>query len=286
MRKLAMLFAIMFIALPFSGCDKQSTQDKDESRLTVAVTILPQKAFVQAVGGDLVDIIAIVPAGGSPENYEPTARQLEQFAEADIYFTIGVPAEQAKILPELEGTVVVRLEEKAAEVYEYRFFEGDSRDPHSWLSVKRAIIMVETIAEELGILDPENKQAYSENAAEYVGSLREADEYAEQLFASVDDGVFLVYHPAFGYFADDYGLTMYSLEEEGKEASPQDLQDMIDFAREKDIKVLFTQPESGATQPTVFADEVGGRVVTLDPLSEDYISNFKYIAEQIAEAIK
>lgn len=288
--RLTSLLLILFLSIPFIyGCKKDDTEsDNGEKKLTVAVTILPQRAFVKAVCGELVNIITIVPPGGSPETYEPTAKQLEEFTDADIYFAIGVPLEQAKMIPRAGDTVVVKLDEKVASVYKDREFEEDERDPHNWLSPKRAVVMVKVIAEELGKLDPDNAETYNANAASYIEQLQQADTYIKGLFDAIDEEkrIFLVFHPAYGYLADDYGLTMYSLEEEGKEATVQDLQNLIDYAKEHNIKVLFTQAESGSSQPAAFVQEVGGKVVVLDPLSDDYINNIKYMAEQIAESMK
>jgi zinc transport system substrate-binding protein len=97
---------------------------------------------------------------------------------------------------------------------------------------------------------------------------------------------FVVYHPAFGYFADDYGLTMVALEEEGKEATPQHLQDVIDFAKSENIKVIFYQAEIDSSQSAAFAEELGGKTMELSPLSGDYIENLKAMAGLMAEVMQ
>lgn len=292
--QIKLLLFILSMIICFStttGCDlsqKEKNSDGiDNNKLIVAVTILPQQAFVKKVCGDLADIITIVPPGSSPENYEPTTKQLEGFSDADIYFTIGVPVEESKMLPEAKNTFVVDLSKKVSSVYVDRFFEGESRDPHIWLSPKRVIVMVNTIAEELGKIDPDNKSKYISNAAAYINELEQLDAYIKNLVSNVKNSknVFLTFHPAYGYFAQDYGLSMYSLEQEGREATMQDLLDMIDFAKEKGIKVLFIQAESSSSQPKVFIDEVGGEVKVLNPLSEDYINNIKSMAELIVGAV-
>ncbi len=273
------LFALSFA---LSSCKVQ----EDNNKFTVAVTILPQKAYIKAIAGDLVNVIEVIPKGGSPETYEPSVGQIEKLHRAKLYFTIGVPAENAKILPEVKGQTVINTEVRVAKAYPDRLFDANSRDPHTWLSIKRVVVMVDIMAEELALADPDNAQTYKDNARDYISELNETEEYIKTILDSVPGDSFLVFHPSFGYFAQDYGLTMYSLEEEGKEASPKHLQDMITLAKDKGITKIFKQLESGASQPTAVAEEIGGSVVILDPLSEDYIANIKYMAEQIAEGLR
>ena len=276
------------ICLAMTGCAKD-INNPDSGRVTVAVSIVPQKAFVEAVCKDLAEVVVLVPPGYSPESYEPTPKETEKFLRAKIYFTIGVPAESAKILSGAEGTgdmKIVRLEEKAALCCPDRVFDAGDRDPHIWLSPKRVRSMIEAIAEEMSLLDPDNKETYGNNAKEYIEELKKLDNRITELFSGIENRLFIVFHPAFGYLADDYGLDMRSLEEEGKEATAQGLREMIDLAKSEDVKVIFFQAEASSRQAVAFAEEIGGSAVVLDPLSEDYINNMEHMANAIAGAMK
>ena len=183
---------------------------------------------------------------------------------------------------------MVSLQDAVAAVYPDRTFESGGRDPHIWLSPKRAVVMIETIAQEMCALDPEHSDVYNENAAFYIQQLEELDQQIEDILEPVTNRKFIVYHPAFGYFADDYGLTMYALEEAGKEATVSRLEEMIDLAKEEQIKVIFYQAEIDSSQSQAFAEEIGGETMQLSPLSPDYIDNLKGMAQQIAggDAVK
>jgi zinc transport system substrate-binding protein len=290
-KRLTVLLLTLIITIPLLyGCKKenQNNEESTPDKLIVAVTILPQEAFVKAICGDLVNVITIVPPGSSPESYEPTAKQMEDFAKASIYFTIGVPVEQSKSLFKAEKKNLVKLEDSVSKAYPDLTLEGAGRDPHIWLSPKRAVVMVKTISEEMAKLDPDHAEVYSENALAYITQLEELDTTISNMFSYVqsDKKKFITFHPAYGYFAADYGLEMHSLETEGREATAKDLQDLIDFAKQNDLKVMFSQKESDSRQPEAFTQEVGGEVIMLDPLSGDYINNIKYIAEQIAGTMK
>lgn len=159
------------------------------------------------------------------------------------------------------------------------------RDPHIWLSPRRAVVMVGVIAEEVSKLDPDNKDIYAANAQAYIAQLQSLDAEFQQLFAGIVRKKIIVFHPSFGYFTDDYGLEMIALEDSGHEATAAHLVDMVQLAREEGIRTVFAQKESGSRQPDVFAEEIGGRKVVLNPLSENYIENLRSMASEFAEAL-
>jgi zinc transport system substrate-binding protein len=258
----------------------------EASKLTVAVTILPQKALVEGVAQGLADVVVIVPAGSSPGNYEPTPMEMEAFSKASVYFTIGVPTEAANILPSATDMTVVDLPTLVAAVYPDRTFPSGSRDPHIWLSPKRAIVMVNAIADALAQADAANADTYKANAQSYVAQLTELDQYIAAAFDGMTNKAFIAYHPAYGYLADDYGLTMYSLEENGKEATPEKMMELVDLAKEKGLTTVFSQAEIDSKQPDAFAEEIGGTKVMLAPLAENYIDNLKSMADAIAASAK
>lgn len=281
----SLVLIILACAAAFSACGKPAQDDAKSGKPVIAVSIVPEETFVKAVCGDLMETVVMVPPGSSPENYEPTPMQMEDFSDAAIYFSIGVPTESANILPSVsENTKVVSLSDAANAVYEDRLI-GTERDPHIWLSPKRAVVMVNAIAEELCAFDPENAKTYKENAAAYIAKINEADGEIRQTLKNLSCKKFIVFHPAFGYLADEYGLEMYALEEEGKEATASHMQKMIDLAKEQNIKVIFYQAEVDSSQSEAFAEELGGVTARLEPLAADYVENLKIMADTLAEAI-
>jgi len=269
-----------------TGCTSK-TEEYTDDKLIVAVTIVPEQTFVEAVCQGLAQVITLIPAGYSPESYEPSPELMEKFNNASLYFAIGVAAEKATILSKVgENTTVISLQDDVSYVYEDRTFESGERDPHIWLSPKRAIVMVQSIVREMSKIDPDNEAAYQANGAAYIAKLTALDETLQETFNSIDNKSFIVYHPAFGYLAEDYGLTMYALEEEGKEATVSHLQDMIDFAKKENIKAVFYQEEIDSSQSEAFAEEIGGITIQLSPLAADYINNLETMANTMAEAMK
>ena len=259
------------------------------SAINVAVSVVPQKTFVEAVGKDLVNVTVIIPPGYSPSNYAPTARQIVNFTKSAVYFTIGVPAEQSNILPKVAKNApdveIVHLEKEVDSVYDPRFFEGGTRDPHIWLSPKRVISMIESIKDHLCSFDIQHCKDYTQNANEYIDALKQLDEELKKKLSQVKNSGFFCYHPSFGYFADDYSLTMYALEENGKEATPKKIAEMVELAKKNGYKVIFYQAEIDSSQTESFAHEIGGKALQLDPLSPDYVNNLREMGQIFLEVL-
>lgn len=283
-RKVIGLVFICALLLTLCACGGGQGQNADsEDSIVVAVSIVPEETFVKAVCGELAEVVVMIPPGYSPENYEPTPQEMVSFSNAAIYFTIGVPSEEQGILPAVdEHTKIVPLHEICARTYDELQIDG-GRDPHIWLSPKRAIVMVQAIADEMSALDPEHAVIYAANAESYTAELEAADAELAEMLSGLSERSFIVFHPSFGYFADDYGLDMLALEEHGKEATAERLAELTDYAKEHNIKIIFHQAEVDSRQSAAFAEEIGGKAVKLDPLSGDYINNLKAMAAAIAE---
>ena len=177
MKKIVLFVISAVMLLSLAACqsaDVAAEPSETTSALTVAVGIVPEAAFVEAVAGDLVSVVTMVPPGSSPANYQPTAAEMQAFSDASIYFTLQMPAEKANILPKVaefnENIKIVDLRAASAAVYPLLSGDGeeldasatDSVDPHLWLSPKRAVVMVQTIADQLSAVDAANKDTYQE----------------------------------------------------------------------------------------------------------------------------
>ncbi len=290
-RKL-LLVTIITSTVCLFGCsvDKKSSDSDLKEKVSVAVSIVPQETFVKEVGGDKVDIVTMIPPGKSPENFAPTPDTMEKLSNASIYFTIGVPTENVSILPKIEDfnkdIKIVNMADEVLKVYSERKFESGERDPHIWLSPKRVKIMIQEIEKELSLKDPSNKSFYEKNAESYIDKLDNLDTEIQESMLSLNKNAFICYHPAFGYFADDYKLEMVSIEQEGKEATTQDFQRTIDFAKKEKIKVIFYQAEIDSKQSKTFALEIEGKTEMIEPLASEYINNLQKMAKTFKKTME
>lgn len=292
-RKHLIYTVMIYVMLILSACSNENT---DSNRPTVVVTVLPQEAFVKAVAGDLINIVTMVPPGASPESYQPTPRQMTSLSDASLYFTIGMATEQTNILPSAtslnKNLQVINLVDYVDAIYPARFFEASKdpnhtgRDPHMWMSPRRVIVMVNVIKDQLKVIDPINASVYEKNAANYIKELEAIDRELKTVFEEMTTSKFIIMHPSLGYFADDYGLTMVELEQDGKTSSAEHMKYVIDFARTNDIKVIFYQLEFDSQQAKTLADEVDGTTMALEILSLDYINNLKEILRVFKDTLK
>lgn len=282
MKKIIYATLFLFMIMTLVACqDSNDTSNK----IDVSVSIIPEKAFVDAVGKELVDVHVVVPAGSSPATYEPTPQEAVELEKADIFFGIGVPTEADNILPLVsDDTKEVLLHEEVAKNIDEIMVNG-KRDVHIWLSIERVIKMVEIIRDELSLLSPEHKDTFTDNAAAYISSLNDLKTYADEQLSDLENNKFIVYHPAFRYLATEFGLEMFALEQDGKEADAQRIAEMIDFAKTEGIKVIFYQSEFSSVQAESFAEEIGGQTMQLAPLAYDYINNLESMIDLLHEVM-
>lgn len=257
-----------------------------EIKPTVAVTIIPQATFVEKVAKDKVEILTVIPKGSSPANYEPTPKQRVELENADLYFSIGVASEANSILDIINSdkTKTISLSDEVSEQYP-PIYIGESRDPHIWLSPKRVLIMIDIIERELSQLDSSNAEFYKENAAAYKKEIEDAIFKIEESLQESNDKFFLVYHPAYNYFGEDFGLQMLALEKNGKELAPKSMIAVIDKAKSEGVKNIFYQAEIAKEKSISISQELGGEAVLLSPLSSNYIENLILMAKTFKENI-
>lgn len=265
-------------------------QEKEVSdRIGVVVTILPQAEFAENVGGERVDISVMVPPGASPHTYEPTPSQIATLSRAEIYAKVGSGVEfelvwmdklvniNQKMLV-VDCSAGVPLQEMSGE------HGHGALDPHIWMSPVNAKIMVQNICGGLGQIDPDNRAYYEQNRDAYLQKLTKLDQDIRDGLSRVTNRDFMVYHPAFGYLARDYHLTLLPIEEEGKEPTAAGLAHLITYAKEHKIRVVFASPQFNPQSAKVIAEAIEGRVVFIDPLARDYIANLRRLLRELAEA--
>lgn len=289
-RKLMLISIILSAAL--CGCISsnqpnaplsQNDTDASGDRINVAVTIAPLGDLVQAVGGDRVDVTVVVPPGAEPHTFEPTPSLMVKLSQADLYVMNGAGLEfwmdklmaanqDLKIIDSSQG--IELLKENAEET-----------DPHVWISLRNAARQVDNIYTGLSDFDPENSDYYAQNRDDYLRQFHELDGEFNSSFASSRIRIFVVHHPAWSYFARDYGLEQVPLMENEKEPGPKYLSQVIDQARKNNITTIFVEPEFNPKAAEVIAREMSAKVVSLDPLAPEYLENMRYAGRQIAQSM-
>ena len=145
-------------------------------------------------------------------------------------------------------------------------------DPHVWLAPLNMAIMANTMAETLQELDPAHAKEYAANAETLTDQLEVLHGYLQSILTPVKGRILLVYHPAYGYFCDAYGLHQMAIEREGKPPRGQDLTALIQTARKEKIRAIFTQPQFDQRTARTIASAIGARVLSFEPFPQDYIT--------------
>jgi zinc transport system substrate-binding protein len=262
------------------------------ANINAVVSILPEKTFVKAIGGDKVNVSLMVLPGNSPHTYEPKPSQMKDVAKANLYFAIGVEFEnvwlgkfsslnkQMKIIDLTEG---IKKRAIAAHQHEHTHGTTETKDPHIWTDPENVKIIALHIYESLLALDPENKTYYKVNYHKFIAKIVKTDRQIKKILSHSPKGTkFMVFHPSWGYFAHAYGLVQLSIEIEGKSPKPKEMVALIKEAREEKIKAIFTQPEFSDAMATVLANELKITVIKVSPLAENWSENLLKIAHAIA----
>jgi zinc transport system substrate-binding protein len=286
MRKIIIFLVLMTVFL--SACGSTIESEKP----IIITSIIPMQTFIEKVVGENFEVVSIIPPGGNPTNYEPSPQEMAKISDALVYFTLQTPTERSNILPKIDefnkDLDTVLVDESVASIYPVRYFDDDADhgdfDHHIWLSPKRVISIVEVIAIHLGNLYPDQAEFFEANANNYIESLQTLDTHIIESVSQLESKSFIIYHPSYGYFADDYGLEMVAIEEHGKEETAQGIEDVIDYALENHIKVIFHQAEIDSNQAETIAEEIGGLTFMLTPLSPDYIQSMTDLIDGLTQA--
>ncbi len=275
---LTMVLVSVLIAAFVAGCVNSEDQaEQEDSGVVVAVSILPQKDFVERIGKERVSVIVMIPPGASPATYEPSPGQLREVSRARLYVRIGyIPFEKAWMdnIVEANSDLTVIDSSDGIEIV--------ANDPHIWLSPTLVKAQVEHICDALIEIDPENRDYYIGNKEEYLGELDNLDYEIRKNLSGIKNRKFMIFHPAWGYFARDYQMEQIPIEIEGKEPSASDLARLVDTAKANNITVVFTAPQFNSESAEVIAEEIGGAVVPIDPLAADYVANMRMVSEILA----
>ena len=290
--------------VPVVGCNQRSISPVTQSSetLQIAVSILPQQYFVERIGGEYVKVDVMAGPGDEPHTYEPKPEQLRALSQADAYLLIRVDFESIwmdrlmavnpdmLIVDTTEGierlpmAIHTHLGEEDTEATAH-VDQVDHLDPHIWLSPRLVKVQSQSIYESLAQLDPEHEDNYQANLASFLADIDTLDAEIQDTLADVETRKFMVFHPAWGYFAHDYNLGMIPIEVGGTEPSAAELASLIKEARANNIKVIFAQPSFSTEDAETIAQEIGGEVLLIDPLAPNWLENLRRVADTFARTL-
>lgn len=299
---LSSITIISIFAILLASCQiTMPTMTTNPAAIQITVSIPPQAYFVRRIAGDLAAVNVMVGPGEEPHTYEPTPEQMKELTHSKIFFSIGVEYEDTwlprfeEINPELwvvdSSAGITRIEMIAIDPHDDAETGSDHNhesgfDPHVWLSPANGKIIADNILAALSEIDPDNIAIYQANAESLLTDIDQLDSAIQSTFAGVEQRTFMVFHPAWGYFAHEYGLEQIAVQVEGQDPSASELAELVKTARERNIKVVFAQPSFSTFDAETIAREIGGEVVLVDPLAEDWLANLQIVTDAFAAALQ
>jgi zinc transport system substrate-binding protein len=292
--------------LCLTACSGRTAQSAQDERPLIAVTIEPQRAFVEAVAGERFRVTCMVPQGSSPETYDPTPQQLVALGQSRAYLRIGYIGFETvwmdKLCQNAPQMATFNLADGIRPIYEAhghahaaagdpKVTASDPKDgahpagiePHIWMSAENVRIIVDHIAEALTKLDAAHAAEFAQRADSLKQVVSRTDSTVRSLLPA-EGAAFLIFHPSLSYFARDYGLQQISIEEGGKEPSPAHLKALIEQSRTLRPKLIFVQPEFDVRNARTLAADLHLDILTVNPLSYDWADEMIRVAQALHDA--
>ncbi len=284
---------IVLALVPLLGCS--SAPDPAGEELRVYAAIEPLASLAREIAGERAVVRSLVQQDESPETFQPTPKTMAALASSQLYLAAELPFEEillARVEREFEGLRVARpcagLADLAGHDHAGHDHEGCTHggfDPHVWLSPAHARRIAAVITKELSALDPDSGRVYTQRRIDLDRRLAELDEALRAQLAPCAGRELWVFHPAYGYFAESYGLEQVAIEEGGLEPGSRRLGELVERARAAELRAIFVQPQFSQAEARRIADEIGAELVVLDPLPADYESGLRAMGATIAKAL-
>src|SRR5680860_142356 len=299
---LIFLFAIWF----YNQEDVVQEPQRSEKVRAVA-TIFPIYDILREVGGDRIDATLLLTPGASPHNFEASPKDIKELDKTNLFLFAGAGVDfwaNDLVKDNVNQGRADYIAIDMSSIVELRPFsnvksdegedidkEGDF-DPHFWLSPKNAPLIANEIVYHLSMLDPNNKDYYQQNADNFITKLNEKTVQWQENINTLENKKMIVFHDAWFYFADYFGLEVIAAFEPiaGKSPSPKYLQSILNEIEKNKVDVLFIEPQLDPKIALAMAQGIVNNFVILDPLGglderNSYIDLIDYNVKTIIKAL-
>jgi zinc/manganese transport system substrate-binding protein len=278
------------------------------SRFYVVTTTVYTASLTKTIGGDKVDAQSLVPAGFNADEYSSRPQDLFKIHRAKLFIMIGLNLEDwARDLVEASDNANlvkaeiyhgIKLRDIPKGNVDYSF--GDIHpfgNPHFQLDPEAGRIMARNIREALVEVDPADKDTFDRNLADFEKKLTAAETHWQAVMAPFKGDAILTYHESWDYFAEAFHLEIpeppKTIEEKpGFVPSPRRVQEVIRLAKDKNVKLIITEPYYDVSVAKTIADQLGVPCLVfslydigLDPKQTDYISMVDTAVNRVAQAL-
>lgn len=289
------LISFLLVAAIVLGC---SPRPAESGKLQVVATTGIVADVVRQIGGEFVQVNALLPPGSDAHEYTPRPEDAVILSKAKIVFANGAGLEEF-LRPLLENAgATERLVEVSRDVPLLTQEDG-VLDPHVWFDPNNILLWVDAITQALTQADPAHRAEYQKNAEAYKGQLRELDAWIREQVAQIspESRKLVTDHRIFGYFARTYGFEQIGalIPSVSTEASPsaQELATLEDAIRAYGVKAIFVEEIGNQQLAEQVSRDTGVRLVELyhdlGPAGSEvdtYLKYMRYNVSQIVQALK
>ena len=297
------LCLVLLCLLVVSGCGANneskavvSPTENASSSMTIAASFYPMYIFALNVAKDIPNVNVIdmtKPTAGCLHDYAATPQDMKNLEGAKVLITNGAGMESFmdKITSQMPNLKIVESS-KGIELIKGDGDEGDN--PHVWVSISNAITQVQTIGDQLAILDPDNAAKYKENTDAYIKKLEAQRDKMHLALDGIKNRDIVTFHEAFPYFAKEFNFNIAAVieREPGSAPNAKELSETIDQIKDLKINALFAEPQYDPKAAESIATATGAKVYTLDPVvmgpmeADAYINIMDSNLKTLQEALK
>ena len=299
------LLVFFVVLLSLSGCKDDSKIIKKavkEGKPLIYTSIQPVAFIASKIAGCYATVKALIPPGKSPHSFTLLASDLSAMSKAKFFFSVRLPFEEFKLekafnnsatewVDITKGIKFQRIDDHDADHehahnHDAHKEASELMDPHIWLNPENDLILARNVCDTLRKAMPERADYFELNFKNFACVLIALDKKLKKMLKPFKGEIFLVYHPAFGYFAKRYGLRQEAIELGGKSPTAKHLNVVISLAKKKKVRIIFVQPEFNRKAANLIAKTINGAVIKLDPLAYNLIDNYMIFATKIQTAMK
>lgn len=276
-RSMKKYLLLLTVTLILASC----TTNPQDTRRKITVTIEPLRYFTEQIAGEKFVVNTMVPQGGNPETYEPTAQQMVKLGESDLYIKVGNIGFERTWMKKLSQNAPHTIIIDSSEGIELAHSSHGVTDPHTWMSTNNAKQIARNIYEALVSINARDSASYRRNYEALIDTIEATDMRLREQLTRDKSQAFLIDHPALTYFARDYELLQIPVEEEGREPSAAQLKKTIQLAKDKKVKVMFVQKQFETRSTKIVSQEVGAETIAINPLSHNWSEEMVSIAKKL-----
>ena len=277
-RRLALfLFALTALATPL-GCSP-AQNPWPEKGVRIVLSFAPLDSFAKKVVGDHGTVQCLCTGPDGVHDFEPSPEHAVMLHRADFLFANGLGlddsfTEKLRVNSGNPKLHYVKLGELIPAADLLKMKDSDETDPHVWLGLSRAIIMVNGIRDRLKEFDPPNAADYDANAENYIKELKDLLKEGREKFAALKDTKLVSFHESLNYFAADFGVDVVGYIEVGPgvEPSAKRYSDIVALCKTHHVHVIAAEQQYSETAAKNIQEELKKRqvgevaLVVVDPL--------------------